>query len=112
MRADTRTNRAARKAAWSPAEEVSGKAHAHGGNVQAVLAPGGFPLWVSDVQPGSEHDLTAARTHALPALYRAAAADLRHRTGFSPRVPAHRAAECDEAAIAAWRATTWAKVRG
>jgi hypothetical protein len=54
----------------------SGKAHTHGGNVQAVLAPGGFPLWVSDVQPGSVHDLTAARTHALPALYRAAAADL------------------------------------
>ena len=54
----------------------SGKAHAHGDNVQAVLAPGGFPLWVSDVQPGSVHDLTAARTHALPALYRAAAADL------------------------------------
>ena len=54
----------------------SGKAHVHGGNVQAVLAPGGFPLWVSDVQPGSVHDLTAARTHALPALYRAAAADL------------------------------------
>ena len=54
----------------------NGKAHAHGGNVQAVLAPGGFPLWVSDVEPGSVHDLTAARTHALPALYRAAAADL------------------------------------
>jgi DDE superfamily endonuclease len=56
---------------WYP-----GKAHAHGGNVQAVLAPGGFPLWVSDGQPGSVHDLTAARTHALPAQYRAAAADL------------------------------------
>jgi hypothetical protein len=51
----------------------SGKAHIHGGNVQAVLAPGGFPLWVSDVEPGSVHDLTAARIHALPALYRAAA---------------------------------------
>ena len=51
----------------------SGKAHAHGGNVQAVLAPNGFPLWVSDVEPGSVHDLTAARIHALPALYRAAA---------------------------------------
>ena len=25
----------------------SGKAHAHGGNIQAVLAPDGFPLWVS-----------------------------------------------------------------
>lgn len=51
----------------------SGKAHTHGGNIQAVLAPGGFPLWVSEVEPGSVHDITAARTHALPALYRAAA---------------------------------------
>ena len=31
----------------------SGKAHTHGGNIQAVTAPGGFPLWVSDVEPGS-----------------------------------------------------------
>jgi DDE superfamily endonuclease len=50
-----------------------GKAHAHGGNVQAVTAPDGFPLWVSEVEPGSVHDITAARVHALPALYRAAA---------------------------------------
>jgi hypothetical protein len=41
-----------------------------------VLAPDGFPLWVSDVEPGSVHDLTAARRHALPALYHAAAAGL------------------------------------
>ncbi|HLI38695.1 MAG TPA: transposase family protein [Streptosporangiaceae bacterium] len=54
----------------------SGKAHVHGGNVQAVLAPDGFPLWVSEAEPGSVHDLTAARAHALPALYRAAARDL------------------------------------
>ena len=54
----------------------SGKAHAHGGNIQAVIAPDGFPLWVSDVQPGSDHDITAARIHALPALYPAAAAGL------------------------------------
>ena len=54
----------------------SGKAHAHGGNIQAVTAPDGFPLWVSDVEPGSVHDITAARAHALPALYRAAAAGL------------------------------------
>lgn len=54
----------------------SGKAHAHGGNVQAVTAPDGFPLWVSDVEPGSVHDITAARIHALPALYPAAAAGL------------------------------------
>ena len=44
----------------------SGKAHCHGGNIQAVTVPGGFPLWVSEVEPGSAHDLTAARAHALP----------------------------------------------
>jgi transposase len=37
---------------------------------------------------------------------------LLHRIGFSPQVPAHRAAERDEAAIAEWRAVTWAKARG
>jgi DDE superfamily endonuclease len=55
----------------------SGKAHCHGGNVQAVAAPDGFPLWVSEVEPGSVHDITAARAHALPALYHAAATGLR-----------------------------------
>jgi hypothetical protein len=29
-------------------------------------------LWVSDVEPGSVHDLTAARVQVLGALYRAA----------------------------------------
>jgi putative transposase len=37
---------------------------------------------------------------------------LLHRIGFSWQVPARRAAERDEAKIAAWRAETWAKVRG
>jgi|SRR5579859_2275637 len=37
---------------------------------------------------------------------------LLHRMGFTPQVPAHRAAERDEDAIAAWRSQTWAKVRG
>jgi hypothetical protein len=50
----------------------SGKAHEHGGNIQALSAPTGFPLWVSDVEPGSVHDLTAARAHVLGALYWAA----------------------------------------
>ncbi len=54
----------------------SGKTHAHGGNIQAVTAPDGLALWVSDVEPGSVHDITAARLHALPALYRAAATGL------------------------------------
>ena len=44
----------------------SGKAHEPAGNVQALSAPGGVPLWVSDVLPGSTHDLTAARELALP----------------------------------------------
>lgn len=51
----------------------SGKAHEHGGNIQAVIEPDGFPLWVADVEPGSVHDLTAAREHVLGALYWAAA---------------------------------------
>ena len=37
---------------------------------------------------------------------------LLHRLGFTPQVPVHRAAERDEAKIAAWRSQTWAKVRG
>jgi hypothetical protein len=39
----------------------SGKHHHHGGNIQAVSAPDGWPLWTSDVRPGREHDTTAAR---------------------------------------------------
>jgi hypothetical protein len=48
----------------------SGKAHTHGGNIQAVLAPNGSPLWLSAAEPGSVYDITAARLHALPALCR------------------------------------------
>ena len=44
----------------------SGKAHEPAGNVQALAGPGGVPLWVSDVLPGSTHDLTAARELVLP----------------------------------------------
>ncbi len=50
----------------------SGKGHRFAGNVQFVSAPNGAPLWVSDVEPGSFHDLRAARADALPALYKAA----------------------------------------
>ena len=39
----------------------SGKHHHHGGNVQVVSAPEGWPLWTSEVRPGREHDTTAAR---------------------------------------------------
>lgn len=54
----------------------SGKAKCFAGNVQFLAAPDGTPLWVSDVEPGSRHDLTCARIHALPALYPAAAQGL------------------------------------
>jgi hypothetical protein len=48
----------------------SGKHHAHGGNIQVVTAPDGWPIWTSAVRPGREHDTTCARTHPdlLPAL--------------------------------------------
>lgn len=38
--------------------------------------PNGYPVWVSPVEPGSTHDITAARQHVLPQLYGAAAAGL------------------------------------
>ena len=47
----------------------SGKHRAFGGNIQVVCDHTGFPLWVSDVRPGSTFDLTAARELVLPALY-------------------------------------------
>ncbi len=54
----------------------SGKHKRHGGNIQVLCGPDGYPEWVSDVEPGSTHDITAARKHVLPALYPAAAAGL------------------------------------
>ncbi len=50
----------------------SGKHRAQGGNIQAVTTPDGFPIWVSPVEPGSVHDITAAEHHALGTLYWAA----------------------------------------
>lgn len=43
----------------------SGKHKHHGGNVQVVSAPDGWPLWISDVRPGREHDMTCARKHGI-----------------------------------------------
>lgn len=54
----------------------SGKAKHFAGNIQFLAAPDGTPLWVSEVEPGSRHDLACARIHALPALYPAAAQGL------------------------------------
>ncbi len=48
----------------------SGKHGCHGGNVQILAAPDGWPIWTSPVRPGREHDTTALRAHpeALPLL--------------------------------------------
>lgn len=44
-----------------------------GSNVQIVADAGGFPVWSSEVEPGSVHDITAAPAHCLGALYKTAA---------------------------------------
>ncbi|WP_171112110.1 transposase family protein [Streptomyces sp. Z423-1] len=51
----------------------SQKHKSFGGNIQFLAAPDATPLWVSDVEPGSTPDITAAPIHVLPALYKAAA---------------------------------------
>ena len=51
----------------------SGKHKAQGGNVQILADPTGFPMWSSEVEPGSVHDISAARAHCLGALYKSAA---------------------------------------
>ena len=52
-----------------PDRWYSGKHERHGGNVQVLANAAGRPLWTSPVEPGSTHDLAAARAHVLPALY-------------------------------------------
>lgn len=54
----------------------SGKHDHHGGNIQVLAGHDGYPEWVSPVEPGSTHDITAARAHVLPFLYPAAAGGL------------------------------------
>lgn len=51
----------------------SGKHRHHGGNIQVLADPTGFPIWVSGVEPGSTHDINAARRQGVTgALYAAA----------------------------------------
>ncbi len=54
----------------------SGKHKTQGGNVQILADPAGFPVWSSPAEPGSVHDIAAARNHCLGALYAAASAGL------------------------------------
>ena len=44
----------------------SGKHRHHGGNIQVLADPAGFPIWVSGVRPAREHDTTCAK--AAPGL--------------------------------------------
>lgn len=77
------TNRCAEQTLSIKGESIdlryAGKAHQHGGNLQALSAPDGLPLWIAEVEPGSVHDLTAARTHVLSTLYAAATRGLPSR---------------------------------
>ncbi len=73
----------------------SGEHEHHGGNVQVVCDPDGRPLWVSPVELGATHDLTAAGRHVLPALSPAAARGLpvlgdKGCIGGGVRVPVRR----------------------
>src|SRR3954449_2016059 len=47
-----------------------GKHACHGGNIQVVTAPDGWPIWTSGVRSGREHDTTCLRAHpeVLPTL--------------------------------------------
>ncbi len=53
----------------------SGKHKHHGGNIQVLSTPDGWPLWTSGVRPGREHDTTCAKAESklLPALEQVAA---------------------------------------
>ena len=56
--------------------------------------------------------VTADRRPVRGVLYAARHVLSAAPAGYSPQVPVRRAAERDEAKIAAWRSQTWAKVRG
>jgi transposase len=83
------------------------------GQLRAALEAGpAVHGWVQDQR------WTLARAASLAARLFGVSYTLRgmsfllHRIGYSPQVPVHRAVERDEAAIAEWRAVTWAKARG
>ena len=67
LRVKTTSRKAKTIDAW-----YAGKTRDFGANIQALMRPDGLPVWVSPVEPGSTHDLTAARAHVLGALYAAA----------------------------------------
>ncbi|MBA5224557.1 winged helix-turn-helix domain-containing protein [Streptomyces jietaisiensis] len=122
--------RVSRKSAyvWHATWRDSGK------SALASKGPGGFPCQLSDDQA----ERLQAELDAGPAAHGwsedqrwtlARVADLihrlfgcrytprgvsylLHRLGWSPQVPAHRAVERDEQAVARWRTEQWSRVRG
>jgi hypothetical protein len=40
----------------------------HGGTIQVLTGPTSYPEWVSEAEPGSTHDITAARNTLMSAL--------------------------------------------
>ncbi len=43
----------------------SGKHRDFGGNAQSITRPDGFPVWLSEVAPGHDHDLAVARDQQI-----------------------------------------------
>ncbi|MFD5657509.1 transposase family protein [Streptomyces hirsutus] len=87
--------------------------------MQFLFARDGTPLWVSDVEPGSTSDITAARIHALPALYKAAANGLPTLAdkgyigaGIGIHIPVRRPKGHSEQALHADTRTTNSLIRG
>ncbi len=69
--------------------------------------------WRRSWRAGGEAALASKGPGGNPCrLGEAQVAQLLHRLGFSPQVPARRAFERDEDAVAECRTATWAKVRG
>jgi transposase len=110
--------------AWRAGGETALASKGPGGSTcrldEDELARLGAALDVGPAACGWDQDQrwTLARVAALIARLFGVTYTLRgvsyllHRLGFTPQVAAHRAAERDEDAIAAWRSQTWAKVRG
>jgi hypothetical protein len=72
----------------------SGKHKHHGGNIQILSDPDGWPLWTSEVRPGREHDTTCAAkaTDLLPGMLQAALEEMPTLTdlGYENLSPAIR----------------------
>jgi transposase len=81
--------------------------------LEAVLDAGPAASGWDEDQCWTLARVTEVIRHRFTVDYTLAGADLLlHRIGWSVQVPARRAAERDEARIAAWREETWPVVKG